>query len=157
MVADLTRDGMYVTPRIDSLTIEGAKHSRPMKAGELVMAVSGKPGLPAILLADCCIHDGFAGFHSFSSDYDLRFVYHYLNFHAATVSTMSVGAIFKNITTDEIRRMRMPVVPMPLQQKFAERLSQLQSRRIALHESLRQSEGLFGSLLQSAFSGVLLQ
>ena len=31
MVADITRDGMYATPRIDSLTEEGATKSRPMK------------------------------------------------------------------------------------------------------------------------------
>jgi type I restriction enzyme, S subunit len=49
MVADLTRDGIYVTPKIDSLTEEGATYSRPMKAGSVVMAVSGAPGLPAII------------------------------------------------------------------------------------------------------------
>jgi restriction endonuclease S subunit len=47
MIADITRDGMWVTPKIDSLTEEGAKRSRPMNAGDVVMAVSASPGLPA--------------------------------------------------------------------------------------------------------------
>ena len=62
MVADVTRDGKYVTPRIDSLTKEGAALSRPMQKGDLVIAVSGNPGLPAILEIDACIHDGFVAF-----------------------------------------------------------------------------------------------
>ena len=33
MVADITRDGMYSTPQIDSLTAEGATKSRPMNKG----------------------------------------------------------------------------------------------------------------------------
>jgi hypothetical protein len=68
MVADLTRDGLYATPMIDSLTEAGAEKSRPMKAGEVVMAVSGAPGLAAILSVDACIHDGFVGFRKLSQN-----------------------------------------------------------------------------------------
>lgn len=49
MIEDISRDGMYVTPKIDTLTEAGALLSRPMKKGELVMTVSGKTGIPAIL------------------------------------------------------------------------------------------------------------
>lgn len=45
MGEDVTRDGKYVTPKIDSLTIEGAKLSRPMPKGTLVMICSGNVGL----------------------------------------------------------------------------------------------------------------
>ncbi len=62
MVEDVTRDGMYVTPRVDFLTNEGSQLSRPMKKGDVVMVVSGAPGLPGILSVDACIHDGFVGF-----------------------------------------------------------------------------------------------
>jgi type I restriction enzyme, S subunit len=55
MVEDVTRDGMYVTPKVDFLTQEGAKLSRPMAKGELTMVVSGSPGVPAILNIDACI------------------------------------------------------------------------------------------------------
>ena len=44
MIADITRDGWTVTPRIDSLTELGTM-SRPVKAGTIVMAVSGNVGL----------------------------------------------------------------------------------------------------------------
>jgi type I restriction enzyme S subunit len=78
MIADITRDGMNVTPKIDTLTAEGAKRSRPMPAGSVVMAVSGAVGLPAILTIDACIHDGFVGFRSLNARVDPTFLYHYL-------------------------------------------------------------------------------
>jgi len=120
MVADLTRDGMYVTPSIDSLTIEGAKKSRPMMKGDLVMAVSGRPGLPAILNVDCCIHDGFAGFRELSQNFNKVYLYHYLKLYISQVSKRSVGAIFKNITTSDIRNIELFDVSLEHQNQFAE-------------------------------------
>src|SRR5258706_164808 len=62
MIEDITRDGWLVTPRVDSLTELGATMSRPVKAGTIVMAVSGNIGLCAQLAVDACIHDGFVAF-----------------------------------------------------------------------------------------------
>jgi type I restriction enzyme, S subunit len=120
MVADLTRDGMYVTPSIDSLTVEGAKKSRSMMKGDLVMAVSGRPGLPAILNVDCCIHDGFAGFRDLSQNFNKVFLYHYFKLYISQVSKRSVGAIFKNITTSDIRNIELFDVSLGLQNDFAD-------------------------------------
>ena len=61
MISDITRDGMYTTPKTDFLTEEGATKSRPMKKGDIIITVSGNPGLPTILAVDSCIHDGFVG------------------------------------------------------------------------------------------------
>jgi type I restriction enzyme S subunit len=78
MISDITRDGAYVTPRTDSLTIEGANRSRPMKAGDVVMAVSGAVGLPAILTIDACIHDGFVGFRNLRREITAQCFYYFL-------------------------------------------------------------------------------
>ncbi len=116
MVADITRDGMHVTPKIDSLTEEGATKSRPMKAGSIVMAVSGNPGLPAILDVDACIHDGFVGFRSLdSSQIDPEFLYYVLLWNKEAHSLQSVGAVFKNLTTDQIREFLIPTPDLETQ------------------------------------------
>ncbi|MBK6943894.1 MAG: restriction endonuclease subunit S [Flavobacteriales bacterium] len=104
-------------------------------------------------MVDCCIHDGFAGFRDFDKGFDLRFIYHYLNMLAVGVSDKSVGAIFKNITTEEIRRMRIPLVPLKAQERFGTLLHNIQKQRTCIAASLHQSEDLFGSLLQGAFRG----
>lgn len=110
MVADITRDGMFVTPQINFLTELGAKYSRPMRAGDLVMAVSGQPGTCAILDIDACIHDGFAGFKNISADFSPEFLCIYLNSIKENSRNLSVGAVFKNLKTDQIREFKVPVL-----------------------------------------------
>lgn len=156
MVADLTRDGLYVTPKIDSLTLEGAKKSRPMEKGDLVMAVSGRPGLPAILNVDCCIHDGFAGFRNVSPKYNKVFLYYYFLYYISQVNQKSVGAIFKNITTDDIRKIEVLDIDIDLQNKFIEKVELIEKQKTAAQASLYKSEELFNSLLQKAFNGGLV-
>ena len=116
MVADITRDGMYVVPRIDNLTEEGARYSRPMKAGDVVIAVSGQPGTCAILLQDSCIHDGFVGLKNIASEYLSDFLCIYLNSIKESSQQLSVGAVFKNLKTDQIRELKIPCIDLVTQE-----------------------------------------
>jgi restriction endonuclease S subunit len=135
MVADVTRDGMYVTPQIDTLTEEGARQSRPMKKGDLVMAVSGQPGLCGILTIDACIHDGFAGFRNLNNEKILtEFAYHYLMSQREANDSQSVGAIFKNLNTDQLRRLEIPLPPLSVQREIIARIE----RERAIIESNRE-------------------
>ncbi|MCX9012074.1 MAG: N-6 DNA methylase [Candidatus Methanoperedens sp.] len=118
MISDVTRDGMYVTPLTDFLTTEGAKLSRPMKKGEVVVAVSGNPGLPAILKVDACIHDGFVGFRNLSPKILPEFLYFFLFHQKERSNSQSVGAIFKNLTTDQIKKIKIPLPPLAVQQEI---------------------------------------
>lgn len=123
MVADLTREGMYVTPQIDFLTDDGAKLSRPMFKGELVMAVSGQPGLCAILNVDCCIHDGFAGFHNLDvSKFNIIFLYYLLSHLRVAHNNQSVGAVFKNLKTDQLREFSISLPPLEVQQTIVDKI-----------------------------------
>ncbi len=123
MIADITRDGMYVTPQIDSLTEEGAKLSRPMKKNDIVIAVSGNPGLPAILSCDCCIHDGFAGLRDLdTSKIIVEYLYYVLAHKINDYSNIAIGGIFKNLTTDDIKNIEIPVPSLQIQQEIVSKL-----------------------------------
>jgi type I restriction enzyme M protein len=126
MVADVTRDGMYVTPIIDNLTEEGAKKSRPMKKGEVVMAVSGNPGLPTILAVDACIHDGFVGFRNLSNKIIPQFLYYVLFKNMVSNKAKSDGAVFLNLTTNQIKEFITPTPPIEEQKQIIERIQQEQ-------------------------------
>jgi type I restriction enzyme M protein len=122
MVSDLTRDGMYVTPRIDFLTVEGAKLSRPMKKGDVVMAVSGNPGLPAILEIDACIHDGFVGLRELDNSVLAEFMYYMLVYQKERNKSLSTGAVFKNLNTSQIINFEIPVPPVEIQKYTIEKI-----------------------------------
>ncbi|MFY8284371.1 restriction endonuclease subunit S [Pseudoalteromonas sp. SSMSWG5] len=151
MVADLTRDGKYVTPMIDSLTVEGAKKSRFTSKGTVVMAVSGNVGLTSILAIDACIHDGFIAFNELDEEkVKPEFLQELMMFLKVTHSTRQAGAIFQNLTTSQIKEMEIPLPPTELQNKFIT-VSKLKTEIVEKYSTL----GLFESLSQKAFAGKL--
>ncbi|MCA9926357.1 MAG: N-6 DNA methylase [Anaerolineales bacterium] len=128
MVADVTRDGMYTTPQIDFLTEEGAKKSRPMKMGSVVITVSGNPGLPAILAVDACIHDGFAGLRKLDKSQIIpEYLYFILLENKESHGSQSVGAVFKNLTTDQLRAFKIPIPDLATQKQIVTKIEQEQS------------------------------
>ena len=134
MVADITRDGMYSVPRIDSLTEEGAKKSRPMGKGDVIITVSGNPGLPTILAVDACIHDGFVGLREVCEDVDREYLYLNLLQQHSTNGDQSVGAVFKNLTTQQVKGFRIPVPPLETQRSI---VAELDEERAAVDQAER--------------------
>ena len=142
MVADITRDGMYATPQIDSLTYEGAKKSRPMKKGDVIITVSGNPGLPTILAKDACIHDGFVGLRNLKSDIVLpEYLYFDLLSRHEVHGSQSIGAVFKNLTTHQIRDFEIPLPPLTTQQEIVAEIEAEQSLVAANRELAERMEG----------------
>ncbi len=152
MVEDLTRDGLFVTPQIDTLTVEGAKKSRPMKKGSVVMVVSGDTGIPAILNVDACIHDGFVGFRKLSGELNPVFFANLLLALKDKSEKEAVGAIWQNLTTDQIKLWNIICPPKNLQEKFGDVVHRYERLRAQQSEALRQAENLFQSLLAQSFS-----
>jgi len=124
MVKDVTRDGKYVTPKIDFLTEAGAALSRPMPAGTLTIVCSGTVGVPSILKVDACIHDGFLALKQISEQCDLEFLYHqFVPMQSIFDSSATHGGIFTNLTTQILKEFQIVIPPLPQQQKIAAILS----------------------------------
>lgn len=140
MVADITRDGMYTTPRIDSLTEEGAAKSRPMKKGDVIITVSGNPGLPTILAIDACIHDGFVGLRELSKDVMPAYLYFALLALQGQHGSQSVGAVFRNLTTDQIRKFEIALPPLATQQTIVSEIEVEQALVAANRELIARFE-----------------
>lgn len=156
MIEDITRDGWSVTPRVDSLTELGATMSRPVKAGTIVMAVSGNIGLCAQLTVDACVHDGFVAFKDLRTDLAAPL------FFGMAMSQMrqshqrnQAGAIFQNITTTDVKAMKIPVPSLRLQKKFAQRVSEIRELEAVQAASRQRVEHLFQSMLHRAFNQAL--
>jgi type I restriction enzyme S subunit len=148
MIADVTRDKKYVTPIIDSLTEEGAAKSRPMKKGDLIIAVSGDPGRVCFLNVDACIHDGFVGLRKLDeSKYDKEFLYYYLTFFKSSMKHRAYGAIFQNITTDILKGIKIPKLSISAQNNIAKLASKAENLIAQRKESIR----LLDELLKSTF------
>lgn len=156
MVADITRDGWLVTPRIDSLTVEGAKRSRPVKAGTVVMAVSGNVGLVSRLAVDACVHDGFVAFNSLDEETcTAEYLLAVLHYSKSRHEKSKAGAIFINLTTTDIKAMDLPIPTLELQRKFSSRLRAVREVETRLAENACLTDALFESVQHRAFQGEL--
>ena len=158
MVSDVTRDGMYVTPKIDFLTEEGATKSRAMLKGDLIIAVSGDPGEPCILNVDACIHDGFVGLRNINKKRVFTpYLYQFLKFNKKNNRDQAVGAIYKNLNTDQIKNLQIPLPPLETQQKIAaildaaDTLRQKDKALVAKYDELTQALFLdmFGDVISN--------
>ena len=156
MVGDLTRDGFLVTPKIDSLTVEGAKKSRPIDSGTVVMAVSGNVGLVSRLAIDACVHDGFVAFKDLDeSAVRPEFFLWQLHLAKALHQQNTAGAIFQNLTTTGIKALRIIVPDMSSQDKFVARAVKTTAFELRVRESASKLDDLLASLQQRAFRGEL--
>lgn len=151
MIADITRDGTYVTPTIDSLTLEGAERSRPMKCGDVVMAVSGAVGLPAILAVDGCIHDGFVGFRALAQEITVEYLYTYLSVVRREYAKQAVGATFQNLKTDQIKAWIVPIPPVDMQNLFVRQCVSIRSLVADQGRASVITESSFQSLMAGVF------
>ncbi len=155
MVQDVTRDGKWVTPRIDSLTEEGATMSRPCPAGTLTIVCSGVVGIVSFLAVDACIHDGFLALVDIDElQADKDFLFH-------TLSTLrnqfergaTHGGVFTNLTTQGIKEFEIHCPRIAEQQRIADCLTSLDdliAAQTQKHEALKtHKKGLMQQLFPS--------
>lgn len=156
MIEDITRDGWNVTPKVDSLTELGAQKSRPVKAGTIVMAVSGNIGLCAQLQVDACIHDGFVAFTNLNQELlDPTYFGYTLSLMRETHKKNQAGAIFQNITTTDVKSTCLPLPPLALQKKFSIRVAKIKKLTDIQTACRHNMHSAFQSLLHYAFNGNL--
>ena len=62
------------------------------------------------------------------------------------------GAVTKTITKDDARKIRIPVPPITLQNKFATFVQQIDKSKFAVQKALEKAETLYKSLMQQYFA-----
>lgn len=152
MVEDVTRDGKYVTPKVDFLTEEGAKLSRPCKAGTLTIVCSGDVGTPSFLAVDACIHDGFLGITNLSDQIDKDYLYYQvLRLKSKIERSATHGGVFTNLTTQILKDFEIKVPTLKEQKKISTMISQMDRdllQEVKMLEMLQaQKRGLMHRLL----------
>lgn len=152
MVSDVTRDGKFVTPKIDFLTEAGAEKSRPMKKGDFVIAVSGQPGQALMLAIDACIHDGFAGLRNLNeTKISKDYLFHFMNSAKERFSATAAGAIFKNLTTEQIRELEIPLPPLAEQKRIAAILDKADDIRRKRQQAIQLADDFLRSVFLDMF------
>jgi type I restriction enzyme S subunit len=65
------------------------------------------------------------------------------------------GANYPAVSSKDIKSLKIPLPPLPLQQKFAKIVEQVEKMKENVKKTKTGSEELFNSLMQKAFRGEL--
>jgi type I restriction enzyme, S subunit len=162
MISDISREkGKYISATKDTVTAIGARKSRYLNEGTLILSNSGSVCIPKILAVDGCIHDGFVAFPDMSEQLDIMYLYHCFDYIRPSVTQANrQGVTQVNLNTGIVRRMLIPFPTKAEQNKIVEEIE----RRFAVadqiertvDQGLKQAERLRQSILKNAFEGKLV-
>lgn len=156
MVQDVTRDGKWVTPSIDTLTEAGAKLSRPCPAGTLTIVCSGAVGVVSFLAVDACIHDGFLALVDIDESIATKdFLFHVLSTLREQFERGAThGGVFTNLTTSSIDSFEFKCPSTPEQLRIASCLTSLDDLIAAEAGKLEMLKTHMKGLMQQLFPQV---
>ena len=136
-IGDVEEGVKYITTTKEKITEEGAKKSKYIKKGALILSNSMSFGRAYILAIDGCIHDGWLSISNFEKFYSTDFLYYLLS--TRTIQDefkrkATFGGAVQNLNADIVRNIILPVPPLEIQSeivdildKFSNSLSKLLS------------------------------
>jgi type I restriction enzyme S subunit len=148
-IKDASNSSKYIFETEKKIIPEGVKKSRLVKPDDFLLTNSMSFGRPYILKTTGCIHDGWLVLSGNKEKVNLDYFYHLLSsdFIYRKFTSLAAGAVVKNLNTDLVRGVTVPLPPLPEQRRIAAILDKAdelgQKRRLAI-EKLDQ-------LLQATF------
>ena len=131
-----------------------------LKVGDILMCEGGEIGRCAIWkdeIEDCYFQKAIHRIR-LNDKYVLPeyFVYMFKNIaDNGGLDEFKSAATISHLTGEKLKKMRMPIPPIEIQNQFAERVAMIEAQKEQAQLELAKSEELFQSLLQRAFKGEL--
>ncbi|MCM3570499.1 restriction endonuclease subunit S [Neobacillus mesonae] len=152
LIEDVTRDGKFVYPSIDSLTEEGAKKSRLLPKDSVILSCSGtRVAIPGILGESACIHDGFFGFDDYKELLPEYLYYYFWLLHDKMQSSATKGGVFNNLTTQIMKEMYIQFPDVTEQERIIEIINtwdiSIELKEKYIEQKKEQKKGLIQKLL----------
>lgn len=141
-------------PNSLDLTLETKFTTQPTKfceTGDLILCVRGSTtGRTNVAASHACIGRGVAAIRSHQ---DQPFLNQYMTSIRDNILAMGTGATFPNVSTDQIKRIRIPM-PSPSEQSEIANILQTIVKKISVHERKRATlQELFKTLLHELMTG----
>lgn len=137
----------------EKITPEGAKKSRPVKKGELILANSMSYGSTYLLEVEGCIYDGWFVLREYEDYFDKQFLLQLLNSEhtQGQYKKYAAGGIVQNISSEIVYSIKLPKTSKQEQQKIASCLSSLDELIAAHNDKLDALKDHKKGLLQNLF------
>ena len=146
----------YIYTTKEKITKEGAEKSRYVKEGDFILSNSMSFGKPFIMKTDGYIHDGWfvLRLHDFI---DAEYFFNLLSspFVNEQFHSLASGSVVKNISGDLVKKVILPIPPLPEQQRIVTILDEcfaaIDKAKANAEQNLKNARELFESYLQGVF------
>ncbi len=137
----------------EKITPDGAKKSRKVNVGELILANSMSYGKTYLLAIDGCIYDGWFVLRNHEKYFDKQFLLQLLNseYMQNQYERFSAGGIVQNISSDIVYKTVLPHTSLNEQKKIADCLSSIDDRITAETQKLDNLKAHKKGLMQQLF------
>ena len=120
-IGDAVIGAKYISQTSEKITLEGAKKSRKVVSGDLILSNSMSFGRPYLMKIEGYIHDGWLAITEFDKVYQSDFLYHLLSsgqIQDEMRRKASFGGAVQNLNSSIVKELHLPVPPLEVQQKF---------------------------------------
>ena len=152
-IGDAQPDQLYISDTKEKIKSEGAKKSRRVYAGDLILSNSMSFGRPYILKVDGCIHDGWLLIRDEGKKFDKRFLCFYLASDAtlAQYKKYAAGSCVNNLNSELVASVEIGMPPIEQQIRVANILEKIDRQVEAASTMYSLLSKLRSFLLQQLF------
>lgn len=137
-IGDTEQGGKYIFSTKEKICPDGLSKTRYVHCGDFLLTNSMSFGRPYILKTDGCIHDGWLVIGDVETVFCPDFLYYMLSSPAMynALSSLAVGSTVKNLKSDSVKSLIVPIPPIGEQKFIADRVEMLFTVAAQIEKSL---------------------
>jgi len=154
-IGDTKEKAQFIDSTKEKITKEGAKKSRKVAKGEIIVSNSMSYGKPYILKIDGYIHDGWFVIREYQEHLDTNFLIQVLGseFIQAQYKRLAAGGVVTNISSDIVYSVKVNLPSIKEQKKIAEVLANADKEIELLEQQLTDLKQEKKALMQQLLTG----
>ena len=148
--------GRIVTSTEEKITKEGAKKSRQVNKGDLILSNSMSYGLPYIMGIDGYIHDGWFVLKNFENTFDKDYLCNLLISRAIQnqYKRLAAGGVVQNISSDLVNSVSVSIPTMMEQKKISSLLNLIDERIATQNKIIEDLKKLKCAIIEKVYSEI---
>ena len=150
-IGDVPTSGRIITSTEEKITKEGAKKSRHVYVGDLILSNSMSYGLPYIMGIEGCIHDGWFVLRDYEQNFNKDYLCNLLisDIVQKQYKKIAAGGVVQNISSDLVNSVYISIPSLDEQRKIAGLLSLIDERIATQNKIIEKLETLIKGIAQN--------
>ena len=155
-IGDVPTSGRIITSTEEKITREGAKKSRHVYVGDLILSNSMSYGLPYIMGIEGCIHDGWFVLRDYEQNFNKDYLCNLLisDIVQKQYKKLAAGGVVQNISSDLVNSVFISIPSLDEQRKIAGLLSLIDERIATQNKIIEELKQLKNGIANKLFTNI---